>query len=135
MRELDSENKYDEERLSLRESHCVDFTELDDFIVAHLNKLKYHNDLNFLLQQHEGCRKILSVFEEMVNRLREFHLKFDLEKLEALIDQYLDGNIQVYLKEIGQLVRYAGMARTLWAEVLDQQDTMKQSLLDKKTHR
>lgn len=86
MRELDSENKHDEERLSLRESHCVDFIELDDFIVAHLNKLKYHNDLNFLLQQHEGCRKILSVFEEMVNRLREFHLKFDLEKLEALID-------------------------------------------------
>ena len=40
-------------------------------------------------------------FAEMVDRLKEFDLKFELEKIESLIDQYLDGGIAVYIKEMG----------------------------------
>ena len=36
----------------------------------------------------------------MIERLREFQLKLNLEALEGLIDEYLDGGICVFIDEM-----------------------------------
>jgi hypothetical protein len=36
----------------------------------------------------------------MVERLREFQIKLDMEALESIIDEYLDGGVWVYIEEM-----------------------------------
>lgn len=68
----------------------------------------------------------------MMDRLKEFNIRLEMDKLEAIMKSYIQGDVCLYIDDMKYVMHYYGMSKTFQSEIVDYTEIMKQPVLDSK---